>query len=36
MEEFSTNASVEDTYFLGHDPLRIVIQKNAVDFQMIP
>ena len=36
MEEFSANATVENIYFSDHDALRIVIEKNNVDFQTIP
>ena len=35
MEVFSTNVSIENIYFSEHDALRIVIEKNLVDFQMI-
>ena len=35
MEEFFTNVSVENIYFSDHDALRNLIEKNAVDFQMI-
>ena len=35
MEEFSTNVTVENIYLSDHDVLRIVIEKNAVDFQAI-
>ena len=35
MEEFSTNVTVENIYVSDHDVLRIVIEKNAVDFQAI-
>ena len=34
MEEFSTNVTVENIYFSDHDALRIVIKKNAVDFNI--
>ena len=34
MEEFCTNATVENIYFSDHDALRIVIKKNAVDFHI--
>ena len=33
MEEFSANATVENIYFSDHDAIRIVIEKNNVDFQ---
>ena len=36
MEEFFTNVTVENIHFADDDALRIVIEKNAVDFQMIP
>ena len=36
MEEFSINVSVENIYFADHDPLRIIIGKNSLDFQTIP
>ena len=35
-EEFFTNVTVENIHFADDDALRIVIEKNAVDFQMIP
>ena len=36
MDELPTNVSVENIYFSDHDALRIVIEKNAVGFQIIP
>ena len=36
MEEFSANATVENVYFSDHVSIRIVIEKNNVDFQTIP
>ena len=36
MEEFSINLTVENIYFSDHDAVRIVIDKNAVDFHTIP
>ena len=32
MEEFFANAIVENIYFSDHDAIRIVIEKNYVDF----
>ena len=32
MNEFPTNVTVENIYSLNHDAVRIVIDKNAVDF----
>ena len=32
MEEFSFNATVQNIYFLDHYRIRIIIEKNAVDF----
>ena len=32
MEEFFTNAAVEYIYFSDHDGVKIIIQKNTVDF----
>ena len=31
-----TNATVESIYFSDHDALRIIIEKNTVDFRTIP
>ena len=36
MEEFFVNAIVENIYFSDHDAIRIVIEKNNADFQIIP
>ena len=36
MEEFSINLTVENIYFSDHDAVRIVTDKNAVDFHTIP
>ena len=36
MEEFSANATVEKNFFSDHDAIKIVIEKNNVDFQTIP
>ena len=36
MEEFFTNATVENIYFSDHDTVRIEIEKNAVDFYTVP
>ena len=36
MKEFSANGTVENFYFSNHDAIRIVIEKNNVDFQTIP
>ena len=36
MEEFLINLTVENIYFSDHDTVRIVIDKNAVDFHTIP
>ena len=36
MEELFANAIVENIYFSDHDAIRIVIEKNNVDFQTIP
>ena len=35
MDKFYANATVENIYFSDHDPIRIVIEKNNVDFQTI-
>ena len=35
IEEFSTNVSVKNIFFSDPDALRIVIEKNAVYFQVI-
>ena len=34
MEEFLTNVTVENIYFLDYDPVRIAIDKNFVDFHI--
>ena len=36
IEEFSSNILVENIYISDQDALRIVIEKNSVDFQMTP
>ena len=36
MEEFCANATVENICFSDHDAIRIVIEKNNLDFQTIP
>ena len=36
MEELSINLTVENIYFLDNDAVRIEIDKNAVDFHIIP
>ena len=36
LEEFSTSVTVENIYFSDHDPVRIVIEKNVVDFHTTP
>ena len=36
MEEFFINSTVANIYFSDHDTVRIVIDKNAVDFHTIP
>ena len=35
-EEFFTNATVEKIYFSDHNALRIIIEKNTVDFRTVP
>ena len=32
MEEIFSNASIENIYFIDHDAVAIVFEKNAVDF----
>ena len=32
MEELFFNASVQNNYFSDHDAVRIIIEKNSVDF----
>ena len=36
IEEFFTNATVENFYFADHHAVRITNEKNAVDFRTIP
>ena len=36
MEEFFTIATVENICFSDHDAVRIIIEKNAIDFRAIP
>lgn len=36
MGEFSINSSVENSYFLDYDALRIVIWQSKIDFHTIP
>ena len=36
MEEFETNGTVENIYFLDHDAVRVIIEKNGVDFCTFP
>ena len=36
MEEFFIDATVENIYFSDHDAVRIVIEKNSVDFHINP
>ena len=36
MEEFFTNTTVENIYFSDHAAVKIIIEKNAVDFGTIP
>ena len=36
MEEFLTNVTVENIYFLDYDAVRIAIYKNFVDFHINP
>ena len=35
MKEFSINVTVENIYFVDYDALRMVIEKNPIDFQII-
>ena len=35
-EEFFTKATVENIYFSDHDGVRIITEKNAVNFRTIP
>ena len=34
MEEFFTSVTVENIYFSDHDAVRIVTEKNSVDFHI--
>ena len=34
--EFYTNAAVANIYFSDHDAVKIITEKNAVDFRIIP
>ena len=36
MEEFFTNVNLENIYFSDDDTVRIVIEKNSVDFHINP
>ena len=36
MEKLFTNVTVENIYFLDHDAVRIVIEKNSVVFHINP
>ena len=36
MEQFFINLTVENIYLSDHDAVRIVTDKNAVDFHSIP
>ena len=36
MEELFTNVIVKNSYFLDHDAVRVVIEKNYVDFYINP
>ena len=36
IEEFFTNGTIENIYFSDHDAVRIIIEKNAVNFRTIP
>ena len=36
MEEFSTNVTFKNNYFSDHDVVRIVTEKNFVDFYINP
>ena len=35
MEEFSTNATIENSYFSDHNAVRTAIEKNVLDFHTI-
>ena len=34
--EFCTNATVANIYFSDHDAVKIITEKNALDFHTIP
>ena len=36
IEEFFTNATVENIYFSDHDAVRIIIEINGVGFRTTP
>ena len=36
IEEFFTDETVENIYFSYYDAVRMIIEKNAVDFRTIP
>ena len=36
MEKIFTSATVENIYFSDDDVVKIIIEKNAVDFRIIP
>ena len=36
IEDFFTNATVENIDFSYHDSVRVIIEKNAVDFHAVP
>ena len=36
MEELFYNATVQNIYFSDHDAVRIIIEKNSIDFCTIP
>ena len=36
MKEFITNVTAENIYFSDHNAIRIVIEKNSVDFHINP
>ena len=35
MEEFSSNVTLENIYFSDHDAVKIVTQKNDVDYHTV-
>ena len=35
MEQLSTSVTVKNIYFLDHDAVKILFEKNAVDFHII-